>query len=253
MFWSTESGLTELVNLTLVMANTQGSQSPIRLMLRLLDKFEIQADEKFSYLESYLLRFVHHYIHAIDYICMVVGARVLRGAAINRDGWREVIERELARYAKLRQHHEVAWLLWLAIVAKLEISKSIVETVIKTENAHLSAMVVVAAKMGYIAPVSMEFPDGLDMTSDQWLLFHEAKLAGMVGGRSLENDELTLHSDLLKDQCSFIDFSIGEEQLRSGVPAIDGLRFGYDIEDELANTEHLGPQRGIFVPSSQDF
>jgi hypothetical protein len=249
-----ERHLMELINCALICSKQQKSQSPIKLLLRLLDKFHIEKRNEFGVIEFYLMRFVSHFAHAIDYICMIVGARALAGEPIDRAQWKEVIEKGITRYARLRQHHEVAWLLWLSIVAGLEIDARVAEAAMRTENAHVCSMIVRAYSTGRMTQKpEVKLPGKLDMTSENWLLFHEATLADWAKPSLFENDELGIHLDLISHDESFINFSIGEDRLRTGASVIDGVRFGYDLDDEITELQSGEAAPRIFVPSTQDF
>lgn len=249
-----EAGLTEIFNASLMFAAEYKYQSPIKLLLRELDKFQIHRQNEFEFAEPYFMRFVHHFSHAIDYVCMIVGARVLVGEPIDKDAWTDVLDREISRYARLRQHHEVAWLLWLAIVAGIKVQLPVVEAIIRTENAHLTSMLVAAFRDGYIGhKPAIELPPKLEMVSDKWLLFHECAVAGLAKPGAFEKDELELHSNLVAKGRSFIDFSVAEQKLKTEKSVIDGVRFGYDLEGETDDLDEERRGRPLFTPSTQDF
>lgn len=250
-----EARLSELFNVALVAVEKSGVQSPIKLLLRQIDRFEVGQGDSFAFIEPYFLRFIHHFSHAIDYICMIVGARALSGEQIDQSAWKEVIDHEIPRYARLGQHHEVAWLFWLSIVGRLKLEVATLEAIMRTENAHLTAMAVTAnseKRMNH--KLGRSFQGQLDMTSEDWLLYHQAAVAGLAKSKSLVNDELGLHDDLLVLGESLIDFAIGEEKLKSG-SVIDGVRYGYDLDNEDFDPDEDDDDNGgaIFVPSMQDY
>ncbi len=237
----------ELFDTSLALTSETGLQSPVKLLLRQLDKYNEEAEDQFEFIEPYLLRFIHHFPHAIDYICMIVGARVLRGGPISSDDWRTVLGNEISRFIKLGQHHEIAWLLWLAIVGDVSLEDGLLDAVLGRENAHLSAMIISATRTGDLKNnISLSLPDAADLRSEDWLMLHEATLAGM-SKLPLENDELDLHAQLLKNGFSFVDYSLVYGQLGAGA-VIGNIRFGYEDDAELPPDS-----AGVIVPSSQDF
>ena len=237
----------ELFDTSLTLTSDTGLQSPVKLLLRQLDKYNDEAEGQFKFIEPYLLRFIHHFPHAIDYICMIVGARVLRGDPIASDDWKIVIGNEIGRFIKLGQHQEVAWLLWLAIVGNLNLDDALLDSVLGRENAHLSAMIISAVRTGDLKnKITLTLPDTADLRSEDWLMLHEATLAGM-SKLILENDEMDLHSQLLKSDFSFVDYSLVYGQVGAG-SVIGNIKFGYEDDDELPPDA-----AGVFAASSQDF
>jgi hypothetical protein len=227
-------------------------QSPIKLLLRQLDKFAIESRDEFEFVEPYLLRFIHHFPHSIDYVCMIVGARVLRGKQISARDWAHVIESEAARYIRLAHHQEVAWLLWLAIIAGIKLEDSLIDRILGANNAHLSAMVIAASTNGVIQNrIALADQGTADIRTDEWLMLHEAAIAGILK-RPVENDELELHRNLIAQNVSFLDFSAVKDKLTGTGSVINGIRFGYEDDDKepSAEPEKIVP---VFQASTQDF
>lgn len=248
-----EHQLSEVFDSALGFTSETSTQSPIKLLLRQLDRYNFESRDEFEFIEPYLLRFVHHFPYAIDYVCMIVGARVLRGKDISRESWKNVLEIEIGRYAGLLQHHEICWLLWLSIVAKIPLPNDLIDKVLGIGNAHVDAMLIAALAGGHIKNKLTYTPSSIqDMRSEEWLCIHEAILAGICRA-NLQNDELDLHKTLLTDHKSFIDFSIATDLLKKEGAVISGIRFGYEDDDEGA-LDPLFQNIGSVIPaSSQDF
>lgn len=75
------------------------NQSPLKLLLRTIDQNKIHEINDFSILENYLLRFVHHFPHALDYVCLLAAKRQSLIGDCNLDSWRSVINTNLKRFA----------------------------------------------------------------------------------------------------------------------------------------------------------
>src|SRR6185369_12499586 len=57
-------------------ADRSGSQSPVKLAIRRLDKYNFYLNPWFEIIEPTLQRLVHHFPHTIDYISLLLVKRV---------------------------------------------------------------------------------------------------------------------------------------------------------------------------------
>jgi hypothetical protein len=247
----TQDGIIEYVDEALRATKRFATQSPLKLLLRSMDKYNVEIVDEFDALEPFLLRFVHHFVHTIDYIAMLVASRVLHGESIKKESWHEVINDGIVRYSRLSHHHEVAWLLWLALTTDIEVTESALQEIIRTENSHLIAMVIGAVDESLIKKIpEIDFDTSLDMRSAGWLHMFEGRLAGITKA-PFANDELDLFEGLRNGAISFIDFSAATSRLTESSSAISDIRFGYD-DDSDDEPEGIA-KPNVFQASMTDF
>jgi hypothetical protein len=248
----TEDGIIEFVDEALRATKRFTTQSPLKLLLRSMDKYNVEIVDEFEVLEPFLLRFVHHFVHTIDYIAMLVASRVLHGESIKKESWHEVINDGIVRYSRLGHHHEVAWLLWLALTADIDVTDLSLQEVIRTENSHLIAMVIGALDESLVKKIpEIDFDSSLDMRSESWLHMFEGRLAGITKA-PFANDELDLFESLRKEVISFVDFSAATSKLSESSSAISDIRFGYDDDSDSDEAEGLA-KPSVFQGSMTDF
>lgn len=226
----TQERITSFFNDAVTVSTELKTQSPLKLAVRRADKYKLYRSPHFQTVENHLQRMVHHFPHAIDYICLFVAKRVAIGEAIDAAGWAEIVNTELMRHLILGHHHEACWLFWLAVVCGLEISARIIEEIPKHTNQHLLAMTVVASVFGKCNRPRIRFSAKIASDSNAWLVNLIARSVGFTrapfGGCFADECE-----HLVQKKLQLIDFDSHLARVAAeDVSAISNVRFGYEDE-----------------------
>ncbi len=219
-------------------AQRVGSQSPVKLAVRRLDRGGFYKNPFFEDLEGYLQRIVYHFPHVIDYVSLLIAKRVAIGESIDRAGWTDVINAGLSRHVLLGHHHESCWLFWLAVVCDLPLQQATLDEIPKQTNLHLIAMLIQATVDRKVArKPRVKFGDKLDSEGGAWLVNLISRSSGFTRARfgGAYADELEF---LSRRKLRLISFSEHMTRIAfEGVHAITNVRFGY--EDDETDEEEL--------------
>jgi hypothetical protein len=227
----TEVRITSFFNDAVSLSIDLKTQSPLKLAVRRADRYGLYQSPHFETVENHLQRMVHHFPHAIDYICLFVTKRVAIGGDIDREGWTEVVNAGILRHLLLGHHHEACWLFWLAIVCGLVVERKIIEEIPKHTNQHMIAMAVAGFASGKCDKPRVRFSTKIASDKSGWLVNLISRSAGFTkasfGGCYAEECE-----HLARKQVQLVDFDTHFAKVAiANVSAISNVRFGYEDED----------------------
>jgi hypothetical protein len=216
----------------LSLSRTLSSDSPLKIALRTLDQIRLYNKSQWNDIEPYLQRALYHHPHCIDYIALLVVKRVALGLEIDGTGWQTASHSLLKRHLALNHHHEIVWLTWLLIAAKLDLPDSLIQALSTSNNAHVSSLVIAAFTKGRIPrkpPIRLGAK--LATTESNWLLNLVARSEGYTkapfsGALAAEFEHLAQKKVRLIDFESHVT-TAKNENLR----AISRTRYGYDSDE----------------------
>ncbi|WP_173203891.1 RNA-directed DNA polymerase [Sphingopyxis sp. BSNA05] len=214
------------------------SDSPIKILFRSFDEAKIYNSQEWTFVEQHIQRIVQKHPHAIDYACLLVAKRHSLGREIDEDGWLAVAEIIITRSLTLDHQHEAIWMFWLLIVCDIEITSALPESIAKSRNAHLRAILIQAYVDGKVTrKPKMGLGNSLSTVDANWLVnlisrsqaFSKAPFSGMY---SSEFDHLADRN------INLIDFELHIEHIRDeNRRAISRTRYGYDDDDDEEDDE----------------
>jgi len=228
------------LNRAISLSMSQGSDSPLKIALRTLDQIHAYSNELWSVVEPYLQRIIQHHSHSIDYVALLVVKRVAVGHSIDEEGWKDAAYASLQRHISFNHHHEIVWLLWLLLCARIEVSEQLLRQLALCSNGHVQSLLVAAFVDGRISRrPKVSFTKKLSSTDDRWLT--------NIVARSLEFTKASFGGALAEEfdhlaamGVRFIDI---ESHLKSSKivkkEAISRTRYGYDNDDEDDDHEFL--------------
>lgn len=214
-------------------AKKTGSQSPVKLVLRRLDVSRSYLNDSWETLESKLQRVLFHYSHCTDYVCLLLAKRFAIGRDVDIDSWSEAINLLLDRNVRFNHHHEISWLLWIAMVCRLKLNANVVTTLSSIRNSHIKALLIAGFVKGKLdVDPKIRLGAKLSTTDTNWL--HN------LVGRSLNYSSAPFSGEyklefehLANKRVNLIDFDKHIRQMsESGTVAISSSKYGYDSEDE---------------------
>ncbi|MER9658391.1 RNA-directed DNA polymerase [Mesorhizobium sp. M0159] len=215
------------------MSKDMGSESPLKIALRKLDKAKVYKKDTWNIIEPKLQRIVQHFPHSIDYAVLLVAKRYAIGEDLDVDGWSEVISTLIAKHSSYSHHHEIVWCLWLLFTCGLKHSKDLIERTGKLENAHIRAIIIAAYGDGrclYGPGINL----GARLPSDDqnWLSAIVSRTSGV--SKAPFGGSLAPEFEHLSDRnLRLIDFEKHIEAVRvNKVRAISRSRYGYDDDDD---------------------
>lgn len=217
-----------------------GSDSPVKIALRTLDQINAYRLNIWTNIEPYLQRIAFHHPHCIDYICLLVAKRYALEESIDKVGWSDTCQELIFRHMSFNHHHEVSWLIWLMAVTKTKISYQIIEEVSKSNNAHLTALLVAAYQSNLIEfKPPIKLGSRLPSTDKNWLLNIVARSSGY--SKASFSGALSEEFEHLADRkVKFLDF---ESYMKSAKgkrsKAISRTRYGYDGDDYHDDEDYL--------------
>ena len=174
-----------------------------------------------------------HFPHAIDYICLLLAKRIAIGGDFDKSSWAEVILGNLDRQIAFGHHHEVCWLVWLAIIGKIDLGKNLIERIANQGNPHVISMLIQAFVDGKMTRrPRISFQNRLSSTETSWLtnivarsnLYTKAPFGGSLKD---ECEHLAVHGLRLIDFDAHLNL-VSDPRSR----AISSNRFGYEDDDE---------------------
>ncbi|WP_156399170.1 RNA-directed DNA polymerase [Methylobacterium sp. Leaf466] len=230
-----ESGeaIRNVVEITISLIKSSGSQSPLKLLLRELDRKNISESDHFDILETYLMRFIYHFSHAIDYICLVMAKRAAIALSFDKNSWETIINFNLKRFASYRYHHECAWLLWLSHQLDIYLSDDVISQIERTENPHLISIIVsLYANNKIKIKRNFELPSSDTGSQASWMVQLELRKYDII--KQKFSGPYGSYLDKISDEkIGIIDLNNDLERLSSSDhSAIESSRWGYEAFDQ---------------------
>lgn len=184
-------------------------------------------------MEPYLQRTLFHHPHCIDYIALLVAKRIAIGSDIDREGWRDASYELIERHLPLNHHHEIVWLVWLLLAAKLDITEQLAAALSQNGNAHIRALVVAAYVETLIArKPPIRLGGRLATTDEHWLLNLVARAKG-YSGATFSGSLSAEFQHLADKRVNLIDFESHMRSMRKvSTKAISLSRYGYDGDED---------------------
>ncbi|MBE9109026.1 RNA-directed DNA polymerase [Nodosilinea sp. LEGE 07298] len=223
-------------------AKSVKSQSPIKLILRRLDTAKCYRSDLWESIEAMLQRVLWHYEHCTDYVCLLLTKRVAIQQSFDRSGWSETVAMLIKRHLAFNQHHEIAWLLWTALVCNLHLDEDLISQVSKMQNSHLRALIIAAygkGKLNKKPPITLG--RSLSTSDSNWL--HN------LVGKSLDYSKAKFSGDfadefehLAEKEVELINFDKHMTSVSQfNKAAISSSKYGYDAQQEADEDEHAIP------------
>lgn len=215
-----------------------GSQSPMKLALRRLDRAKCyKYDRVWEELEAKLQRILYHFPHCLDYVCLLLAKRFAIGNQINTEGWRSILQLIIDKSLNSNHHHELVWLIWTSFVCRIELEPTLIIKAAKIENGHIKSILIAGYKAGYCkTDPNLKLGNNLSTDDENWLHnlvarscgYTRAKFSGMFA------QEFT---SLISNRIKLIDF---EKHMKAvskvEKEAISKTKYGYDADnDEESN------------------
>lgn len=217
----------------LMQAREVRSDSPVKIALRAFDQLKLYDSQFWSMMEPYLQRTLFHHPHCIDYVALLLAKRVAIRRPIDDYSWKDACYDLIQRHLPLNHHHEVVWLFWLLLVAKLKVTDQLVASLAENENAHIRSMIVAAFTDGLIKrKPPIRLGSKLATTDDNWLLNLVAKARG-YSGAAFSGNLSAEFQHLASKRVRLIDFKAHMKTMQEeDAKAISRTRYGYDSDDE---------------------
>lgn len=227
-----------LLNRSMELSLSIGSDSPVKISLRAFDKIRIYQTELWYTLEPYLQRLMFHHPHCIDYVALIVAKRISMARDIDGEGWGRVCHALMARHLSLGHHHEVVWLLWLMIISKLKIDDQLIEKLSSNQNGHIRALVIAAFSSGAInKKPKISLGSKLATTDENWLTNIVARTSGFSGA-PFSGALAGEFEHITQKNMKFIDLKSHLNAVRAlNAQAISRTRYGYDSDEEEEEEE----------------
>jgi hypothetical protein len=210
-----------------------GSQSPMKLALRKLDKGKCYKNESWTEIEPKLQRILFHFPHCLDYSCLLVAKRIAIKKNIDMEGWKNVIELIIKKSIGANHHHEILWLIWLAFVCKIKLSDALLTELSKSENGHVKAILVAGHQAGLCNIRSLiKLGNSLSTDDEKWLHHLVARSTGYSGAK-FAGSFAREFEDLVSRKIKLIDFNRHMKTMaRIENDAISRSKYGYDSEGD---------------------
>lgn len=214
-------------------AKSVRSQSPIKLILRRLDREKCYRSSSWESIEAMLQRILWHYEHCTDYVCLLLTKRFAIQQSYDQQGWSETVSLSITRHLTFNQQHEVAWLLWTALVCNLRLDEDLISKISTTQNSHLLAMIIAAYQEGKLdRKPQIRLGSNLSTSDSTWLHnlvgrstgYSKAKFSGAFA------DEF---EHLATKKVELINFDKHIESVaKFNKAAISSSKYGYDAQDD---------------------
>ncbi|MCX2432193.1 RNA-directed DNA polymerase [Pedobacter sp. GR22-10] len=210
-----------------------GSQSPMKLVLRRLDKEKCYQDRSWPEVEPKLQRILYHFPHCLDYLCLLIAKRVAINKSIDSENWKSVIELVLDKAIGANHHHEVLWLVWLAFVCHIPLSDLLIKKLARTENSHILAILIAGNQAGYChVKSSIKLGSRLSTDDEKWLHHLVARSTGYSGAR-FSGGYAEEFEHLVANRIKLIDFNKHMTVVaRNEKEAISRSKYGYDSQED---------------------
>jgi len=234
MFNSNDASKINLAIDTAIEVSKQiNSESPVKLILRRLDRSKFYTDYEWEDIESKLQRIMYHYPHCMDYICLMVAKRYKTMGTIDKQGWSEAAQLIIKRQKAFNHHHEIVWLFWLNIVCELEFHPDTIDELSNIQNSHITSLLVCAYTNELISKKpKITFNSKLDTDDEHWLLNLVARSEGFTKA-SFSGELSDEFEHLASKEIKLLDFEKHMKLLaKKGTTAISKSKYGYDSEDD---------------------
>ncbi|WP_354305103.1 RNA-directed DNA polymerase [Pedobacter sp. UYP1] len=210
-----------------------GSQSPMKLVLRKLDKGKCYLDESWIEIEPKLQRILFHFPHCLDYSCLLVAKRIAIKKDIDNEGWKNVIELIIKKSIGANHHHEILWLVWLAFVCKIKLSDSLLIDLSKSENGYVKAILIAGHQAGLCNIRSLiKLGNNLSTDDEKWLHHLVARSSGYSSAR-FSGPFARDFENLVSRKIRIIDFNKHMKTIANiENEAISRSKYGYDSEKD---------------------
>ncbi len=210
------------------------SQSPVKLILRRLDKAKCYQFDFWQSIEAMLQRILWHYGHCTDYICLLLTKRVAIGGSYNQQDWSETVSMLIESHRAFNHHHEIAWLLWTAFVCDLRLDEELISKVSKIQNSHLLALLIAAYQKGKLdkkPPISLG--NKLSTSNSNWL-HHLVGKSSDYSKAPFSGAFVDEFEHLAKENIELIDFEKHMESVsQQNEAAISSSKYGYDAQENV--------------------
>ncbi|PWW16975.1 RNA-directed DNA polymerase [Chryseobacterium sp. AG844] len=236
------SSLNDTINYLLDKAfdisNTIGSQSPMKLALRRLDKLKLYYKNYWSDFEPKLQRILFHFPHCLDYLCLLLAKRVAINKSIDKVGWGNIIHVILEKSIGAAHHHEIVWLLWVSFVCKIEVSQTLIARLCKINNSFVKSILIAAYQEGLCYNInSIKLGSNLSTEDETWLQNIVGRSTGYTGAK-FSGLYATEFEQLVTNGVRFIDFkkhmSLMADKHKE---AISKSKYGYDADNDKDEDE----------------
>lgn len=220
------------------LTRTVSSESPMKLILRRMDKAKCYDSDMWSKIEQKLQRILFHFPHCVDYVCLLLAKRHAIGKNIDKAGWKETSDLLIRRAVRFNHHHELAWIIWVRLVCDLGLDSTLVDEISRNDNPHIKALMIA----GYKAHRFETKPDirlggKLSTTDENWLVHLTARVTGyskapFSGHLSAEFEHLAKKKTLLINFARHIEAMADRNK-----SAISNSKYGYDDETDFDETD----------------
>ncbi|WP_294283027.1 RNA-directed DNA polymerase [uncultured Chryseobacterium sp.] len=214
-------------------SNAIGSQSPMKLALRRLDKFELYYKDYWSDFEPKLQRILFHFPHCLDYLCLLLAKRMAINESLDKVGWKNIIHVILEKSIGAGHHHEIVWLLWVSFVCKIEVSSALIARLCKVNNSFVKSILIAAFQEGLCDNIdSIKLGSNLSTEDETWLQNIVGRSTGYTGAK-FSGLYSTEFEKLVANGVTFIDFkkhmSLMADRHKE---AISKSKYGYDADED---------------------
>lgn len=212
---------------------TVGSQSPMKLALRRLDKARCYSNFLWVELEPKLQRILYHFPHCLDYVCLLLAKRFAIGKSVDKDSWRSILELIIDRSLGSNHHHELVWLIWASFVCEIELKPQTILKLAKVENGHVKSILIAGYKEGYCKTnPGIRLGSNLSTEDENWLHNLVARSCGYTAAKfsGAYSHEFT---NLVDNRLKLIDFKKHMKAVsKAAKEAISKTKYGYDADSE---------------------
>lgn len=224
----------ELINFACELAEKQGSESPIKIVLRAFDESHIYRSEtRWKLIEPYMQRICFHHPHSMDYVSLLVVKRHASGGSIDSDGWSRCVRILVERNMALGHDHEVVWCIWLWLSLKIDMDEDFIHVLVEWHNQYVNCMLIWSYSKGWIkTKPKIRFGSKISTEGGRWLeglvtrstKFVKSKFSGAfaeefehLAGKGFQLVDLQRHL---------------ENMAPVAATAISKTRYGYDADDD---------------------
>ncbi|WP_047432761.1 RNA-directed DNA polymerase [Chryseobacterium indologenes] len=215
-----------------------GSESPMKMTLRRLDKEKCYLDNSWVDVEQKLQRILFHFPHCLDYLCLLIAKRVAINKTIDRKNWKSIIELVLDSAIGANHHHEMLWLIWLAFVCNISISENLIRKLATNENSHIKSILIAGHQAGYCEVKSfLKLGDRLSTDDEKWLHHLVARSSGYSKAK-FSGSYAAEFEALVNNKVKLINFKKHMLSIsQSEKEAISSSKYGYDSESDEDDNE----------------
>lgn len=233
-FFADESEIIRAISRATELSRSLGSDSPLKIVLRGIDKVRVYNQPTWAAIEPYLQRICQHHSHCIDYVFLLVVKRFAhRPGELDEAAWSEVAAGLIRRHTALGHDHEVVWSLWLMITLGLNLPDDLLSELVAYDNSYVNSMLVSAYSDGRLERrPPLRYGSRIPSEGGRWLEVLVARCGGYSGGRfsGAFSEEFTHFANR---RLKLVDWDTHVEKMRgAGVRAISRTRYGYDADDD---------------------